>query len=683
MVHEEDNPGGDEEDECRWEKFWELESAGIHEFGNPEREEKDRHDKQVWDNFNLTVERRADVYYVKLPWKDDHPQLPDNYAIAIRRLHSVWNSLQKDQNLLQRYDAVSQEQIQMNILEDVTEERPSSKTKKHYLAHQALVTPNKLTTKLRIVFDASAHYKGCPSLNEVLHRGPVILPQLFGILLRFRIGRIGIIANVEKAFLQVRLHESERDFTRCLWLWDYRQPPEPNNIRCLRFTRVAFGLTASPFLLAATTHYHLDTYSSERDLVQVIKNNLYVDNVLLTAENYDEARYKYIKCKEMFNALSINLREFVSNDEKLMQGMIDKDRSADPQPKVLGIRWNSLSDRFQVNCSISTDSHVSKRTVARAVASIYDPLGWLIPLTHKAKRFLQSLWKEGYGWDSTLSASHIQQWHNIIDGISGFEKAIPRVVARGSSNQVIATFADASLEAMAACLYLCDPPSTHLLMARERLPSLRTAMTMPKMELNAVTLATRLTETVVKELRSAIQIKYIYIFSDSEIVLSWVKNHHVAEKSVMVTNRLREIGKIVEHLQSLKYEGYFGYVDSIQNPADCATRGLRKNQFTTHFWWKGPAFLEEPESNWKKKSTTFKIKPESDNQERNVLLAAAGQSDVNEVDRYLITPKQAITLTQTKRILAYALRFIKAITRQVRSKHSNQVISASWWTSPR
>ncbi|XGW12257.1 hypothetical protein V3C99_013168, partial [Haemonchus contortus] len=86
----------------------------------------------------------------------------------------------------------------MNILEDVAEERPSSKTRKHYLAHQAVVTPNKLTTKLRIVFDASAHYKGCPSLNEVLHRGPVILPQLFGILLRFRIGRIGIIADVEK-----------------------------------------------------------------------------------------------------------------------------------------------------------------------------------------------------------------------------------------------------------------------------------------------------------------------------------------------------------------------------------------------------------------------------------------------------------------------------------------------------
>nr|CDJ91779.1 Pao retrotransposon peptidase family protein [Haemonchus contortus] len=195
MVHEEDNPGGDEEDECRWEKFWESESAGIHESGHPEREEKDRQDKQVWDNFNLTVERRVDGYYVKLPWKDDHPQLPGNYAIAIRRLHSVWNLLQKDQNLLQRYDAVFQ--IQMNILEDVSEDRPCSKVRKHYLAHQAVVTPNKLTTKLRIVFDASAHYKGCPSLNEVLHR---VLPQLFGILLRFRIGRIGIIADVEKHF---------------------------------------------------------------------------------------------------------------------------------------------------------------------------------------------------------------------------------------------------------------------------------------------------------------------------------------------------------------------------------------------------------------------------------------------------------------------------------------------------
>uniref|UniRef100_A0A0N4WXD3 DUF1758 domain-containing protein n=1 Tax=Haemonchus placei TaxID=6290 RepID=A0A0N4WXD3_HAEPC len=118
MIQEDDKPPGDD-DESKWEKYWQLETAGIHEFGNSEKEEKDRQDKEVWDSFNRTVERRSDSYYVRLPWKDAHMLLSNNYSIAIRRLENIWCSMQKDQDLLQRYDAVFQEQILLNILEDV------------------------------------------------------------------------------------------------------------------------------------------------------------------------------------------------------------------------------------------------------------------------------------------------------------------------------------------------------------------------------------------------------------------------------------------------------------------------------------------------------------------------------------------------------------------------------------
>lgn len=87
----------------------------------------------------------------------------------------------------------------MNIVEEVEENAMEEGSPVHYIPDQAVLTPHKATTKLRIVFYASAHYKNCPSLNEVLHRGPVILPSLFGILLRFRIGKYGIISDVEKA----------------------------------------------------------------------------------------------------------------------------------------------------------------------------------------------------------------------------------------------------------------------------------------------------------------------------------------------------------------------------------------------------------------------------------------------------------------------------------------------------
>ena len=83
-------------------------------------------------------------------------------------------------------------------------------TLKHYIAHHEVLTPEKTTTKLRIVFDASAKTRRKnQSLNESLHRGPVILEDLCGLLLRFRLHKVALVADVEKAFLQVGLQPDE------------------------------------------------------------------------------------------------------------------------------------------------------------------------------------------------------------------------------------------------------------------------------------------------------------------------------------------------------------------------------------------------------------------------------------------------------------------------------------------
>ena len=133
---------------------------------------------------------------------------------------------------------------------------------KHYLPHHAVINPHKPTTKPRVVYDASAKTKNeNKSLNECLYRGPVMLNDLCGLMMRFRLRQIPIVADIEKAFLQIGIQPNQRDVTRFLWLKDSGETRvESDNIQECRFCRVPFGLISSHFLLGATIESHLESY---------------------------------------------------------------------------------------------------------------------------------------------------------------------------------------------------------------------------------------------------------------------------------------------------------------------------------------------------------------------------------------------------------------------------------------
>ena len=151
-------------------------------------------------------------------------------------LRSQVNRLSRNGKHLQKYDAVIQDQVQKGIVEVVPDE-DCTKTLKHYILHHEELTPEKTTTKLRIEFDASAKTRRKnQSLNESLLRGHVILEDLCWLLLRFRLHKVALVADVEKAFLQVGLQPDDRDVTRFLWLKDPSKPTLEKNVQVLRFT---------------------------------------------------------------------------------------------------------------------------------------------------------------------------------------------------------------------------------------------------------------------------------------------------------------------------------------------------------------------------------------------------------------------------------------------------------------
>ncbi|GFO10300.1 gamma-tubulin complex component 4 [Plakobranchus ocellatus] len=86
-----------------------------------------------------------------------------------------------------------------------------------YLPHRPVVREDSTTTKVRPVFDASAKGYNGISLNDCLETGPNLLPNLLGLLTRFRRWKVAVSADVAKAFLQIRVHEANQNVLRFLW----------------------------------------------------------------------------------------------------------------------------------------------------------------------------------------------------------------------------------------------------------------------------------------------------------------------------------------------------------------------------------------------------------------------------------------------------------------------------------
>ena len=87
----------------------------------------------------------------------------------------------------------------------------------HYLPHRVVIKSERETTEIRVVFDASSEQSDEPFLNDLLYAGPCLLPKLYKILLRFRYGKIALVADIKQAFLQIEVNQSHREFLRFLW----------------------------------------------------------------------------------------------------------------------------------------------------------------------------------------------------------------------------------------------------------------------------------------------------------------------------------------------------------------------------------------------------------------------------------------------------------------------------------
>ena len=178
--------------------FWDLESLGIL-----------KQERSVHDEFESTIAFKDGRYEINLPWKEQHEILHDNFEMSRRRLMSLLQRLQGEPEVLKEYDAVIKDQLGRGIVEIVDKEDVGEIGKVHYIPHHGVIRRDKQTTKLRIVYDASAKSSGPVSKRFCLYTGTAMTQNIMDIILRFRSHRIALARDIEKAFLMVSIAEED------------------------------------------------------------------------------------------------------------------------------------------------------------------------------------------------------------------------------------------------------------------------------------------------------------------------------------------------------------------------------------------------------------------------------------------------------------------------------------------
>ena len=117
-------------------------------------------EKCVCESFESDIKFENQRYVVKLPVKENHPLLPDNYNVSLKRLDKFKMRLDKNENLLRSYDDIFHEQIKLGIIEEVHSLGIFNNVT--YLRHKEIIKENRSATKIRAMFDAVVKVEGNP-----------------------------------------------------------------------------------------------------------------------------------------------------------------------------------------------------------------------------------------------------------------------------------------------------------------------------------------------------------------------------------------------------------------------------------------------------------------------------------------------------------------------------------------
>ncbi|XP_031633794.1 uncharacterized protein LOC116347361, partial [Contarinia nasturtii] len=417
---------------------------------------------------------------------------------------------------------------------------PTLESESFYLPHHA-VFKDSTTTKLRTVFDASRPTSTGISLNDKLLVGPKLQENLFNIMLRFRIHRIAFTADIAKMYRQIWMDESQCDYQKILWRWN-----ENEDIKEYRLTTITYGTSPAPFLATAVVKYHAE--------------NSYMDDVSSGCDDVNTAIRLQREITAILAEAGMPLRKWATNNLEFLNKIPLEHREGAPlnfdvdnesSISTLGMSWNCKDDKVSFVVRLKNPlQHYTKRQILSEISRMYDPIGLLSP---------------------------IDRW----------------IKYRPNCRVELHGFADASGKAYGPAIYikvyLENKVYVNIIASKSRIAPINKTVTLPKLELCAAHLLTKLMTEVKKSLK--INIAATKYYSDSEITIAWIKSTKKKYKQ-FVANRVNEIREVSEPSE-------WFWIGTKENPADFVSRGLLPSQIINNeMWWHGPKWLLENENNF-------------------------------------------------------------------------------------
>jgi len=633
-------------------KFWELEELPPQKYLNKE-------EKLCEIHFIKTQHRNSSGRFVlPLPFNEKIKQLGESRERAIRRLKQVERRIGNNQQQQEEYAKFMNEYIALQHMEKI----PASEIiqdSTYYLPHHFVLKQESSTTNFRVVFDGSAKSTTGISLNNCLMAGTNVQDDLFALLLRFRTYPVALKADIGKMYRQFLIPKEEADYQRIVWRESSLKPIEDFRLLTLTYgtTSAAFLATRSLKQLAEDGKLEFPTAS------KALSQDFYVDDLMSGAATEAEAVKLQQQLCKLLQTAGMELRKWSSSHQSVIKQIPMEMREvqdclelkSDAAIKALGIHWNPNNDTFSFSVVYPRNSKLTKRNVLSELAKVFDPLGWLSPVTINAKVLFQDLWKLNLGWDDELPENIQQQWNNYQANITEIKNIqIPRcIIVSKSRSQQLHAFCDASEKAYGAVLYLRSEKydgsvAVHLITSKTRVAPIK-QISLPRLELCGAVLLANLVSSFKQATNLNIQ---LFAWTDSTIVIRWLSAFPGRWKT-FVANRVAEIQDLVPREE-------WRHVASEDNPADCISRGISPSELPNHsLWWSGPAWLHHHE---------FPTYQQHYNEEDVAAEEKASVQLCHHLNIQESLLSKYSSLSKLKRITAYIRRYFNNISSKLKKK---------------